>query len=113
MKKILFLLVVLFVSCKNRQTESVSLSSDSTFLEIIQLSSKNMSLSDTMQKSADKQTSKVINKAAETITTLKVENGKLKKELNEVTKKLDDITNSNNGVQFKLLPVSDGKENRQ
>jgi hypothetical protein len=56
--------------------------------------------------------SEKVNEVVGTITTLKSENQQLKKELNEVIKKLDDITSVNTGSEFKLLPVSGGKENR-
>lgn len=111
MKRFIFLLLVLFFSCKS-EIKQTSSSVDKTLDSVLSMSSKNLQMSDTIQKVADQQTTNKINKTVQTIQKLEVENKQLKKELNEVTKKLDAVTNPDNGVQFKLLPISDNKENR-
>ena len=56
MKKYIFLLLVLFSSCKS-ELKQTSTTIDKTLDSVLSLSSKNLQMSDTIQKVADQQTS--------------------------------------------------------
>ena len=60
-------------------------------------------------KAADEKTTKIIDKTAETIVSLKEEVKQLKQDLNEKNNYYGDI---DDGFKFTLRPISDDKENR-
>ena len=111
MKKISLIFFLFLVSCV-RETNLYDVKPTDNIDDILNMSSNNIRNSDTIQKTVDKQTTKVIIKTIQSISKLNEKNVDLKHELNDANKKIDTITNVNVGVKFNLLPISDIKENR-
>ena len=111
MKKISLIFFLFLISCV-RETNLYDVNPSDNIDDILNMSSNNIRNSDTIQKTVDKQTTKVIIKTIQSISKLNEKNVDLKHELNDANKKIDTITNVNVGVKFNLLPISDIKENR-
>jgi peptidoglycan hydrolase CwlO-like protein len=77
---------------------------------IIGQSKKNLVGLDSTIKRTDSTITGKVDKTVKQISTLKEENTKLKKENENLKNKLDDATDV--GQPFKLLPVSNGQDNR-
>ena len=77
---------------------------------IIGRSKENIILLDSTNKRTDSTITGKVEKTVKQISTLKEENSKLKKENENLKNKLDDATDV--GEPFKLLPVSNGQDNR-
>jgi peptidoglycan hydrolase CwlO-like protein len=108
MRTILLLLTFL-VSCsspeaniENNETQSVD--------SILEQSEKSFVAADSVGRKSDELITNKVTKTVKQITTLKEEVKTLKEENNELKTKLDDAVDA--GKPFKLLPVSNGKDNR-
>ena len=105
------LLLTLVLGCSSpNQTEIKQDETYSTIDSIIGQSQKNLIVLDSTSKRTDSTITGKVEKTVKQISTLKEENTKLKKENESLKDKLDNATDV--GKPFKLLPVSDGKDNR-
>lgn len=113
--------VILFIglslilnSCSDTigQLPSKELEKEQEFNNLMKKVNETRAKNQTIISSVDKKTTEVIEKTAETISTLKEENKKLKNEINETGKKYYPIDDTVSGIKFTLRPVSNGKENR-
>ena len=77
---------------------------------IIGESQKNLLVLDSTSKRTDSTITGKVEKTVKQISTLKEENTKLKKENESLKEQLNDAVDV--GKPFKLLPVSNGKDNR-
>ena len=110
MKKIIFVLSVIFlVNCKSLTTEVIDSSENTKVDSVLNLilinNNKNFELTNQMNKQSDSVVSNKVEKTVKKITNLETQVTQLKKENNELKEKLDDATNDN-GKPFKLVPVS-------
>ena len=105
------LLFLLILGCSSpSETKIEEDETNSTIDSIIGQSKKNLIVLDSTSKRTDSTITGKVEKTVKQISTLKEENTKLKKENEALKDKLDDATDV--GKPFKLLPVSDGKDNR-
>ena len=110
MKKILSFLpiILLFNACQYAESQSISeeQKKDQKFIELIKKIEATKEQTIVSQDKATKQEAKIVNKAVNTIVSLKEEVKNLKSELNEKNERLNGII-SDTGSKFKLLPISD------
>ena len=106
--RLVFLLIFL-VGCtspetnvQNNETQSVD--------SILEQSQRSFVTADSVGRESDQFINTKVTKTVKQITTLKEEVKTLKEENNELKTKLDDAVDA--GKPFKLLPVSNGKDNR-
>jgi hypothetical protein len=105
------LLFLLILGCSSpNETKVKENETYSAIDSIIGQSQKNLTVLDSTSKRTDSTITGKVEKTVKQISTLKEENTKLKKENEALKDKLDDATDV--GKPFKLLPVSDGKDNR-
>ena len=105
------LLFLLILGCSSpNETKFKEDETYSAIDSIIGQSQKNLTVLDSTSKRTDSTITGKVEKTVKQISTLKEENTKLKKENESLKDKLDDATDV--GKPFKLLPVSDGKDNR-
>ena len=90
------------------------------FAELLKRAKTNISKTREVQKKAAQKTTALVTQAKTKITSLntnvkelKVDVKELKVDLNETAKKLDYATDTNIGVKFILLPISDTQKIRQ
>lgn len=105
------LLFLLILGCSSPSETKIE--EDETYSaidSIIGQSQKNLIVLDSTSKRTDSTITGKVEKTVKQISTLKEENTKLKKENESLKDKLDNATDV--GKPFKLLPVSDGKDNR-
>lgn len=109
--KYALLLLTLVLGCSSpSETKIEQDETNSTIDSIIGQSQKNLIVLDSTSKRTDSTITGKVEKTVKQISTLKEENTKLKKENEALKDKLDDAIDV--GKPFKLLPVSDGKDNR-
>ena len=109
--KYTLLLLILVLGCSSpSETKIKEDETYSTIDSIIGQNQKNLTVLDSTNKRTDSTITGKVEKTVKQISTLKEENTKLKKENEALKDKLDDATDV--GKPFKLLPVSDGKDNR-
>ena len=111
MKLVYALLSMLVIGCNSNNTPKIEKNETYSAIDsIIGQSQKNLTVLDSTSKRTDSTITGKVEKTVKQISTLKEENTKLKKENEALKDKLDDATDV--GKPFKLLPVSDGKDNR-
>lgn len=111
MKLVYALLGTLLIGCNDNNTSKTENNETYSAIDsIIGQSQKNLTVLDSTSKRTDSTITGKVEKTVKQISTLKEENTKLKKENESLKDKLDDATDV--GKPFKLLPVSDGKDNR-
>jgi len=106
--RLIFLLIFL-VGCSSPETNIQSNETQSVD-SILEQSEKSFITADSVGRRSDELINKKVTKTVQQITTLKEEVKTLKEENNELKTKLDDAVDA--GKPFKLLPVSNGKDNR-
>lgn len=109
MKYIGVLFILFSVACTNvsSQNPSQDMAKDKEFYEVLRKAEETRKKNKLLMDSMDKKTTEIVKKTSEQIVTLKEEVKELKKELNETTIK------PSNGAKFKLLPISNGTEDKQ
>jgi len=116
MKKVLFFIALSFFmnSCSDSigQLPSEEMKKEEEFNNLMKKVNETRAKNNAIMVAVDKKTTEVIEKTAETITTLKEENKKLKNEINETGKKYYPINDTVSDIKFTLRPVSNSKENR-
>jgi hypothetical protein len=107
--RLVFLLLIFLVSCgspelnvQNNETQGVD--------SILEQSQKSFVTADSASKQSDELINRKVTKTVQQISTLKEEVKTLKEENNELKTKLDDAVDA--GKPFKLLPVSNSKDDR-
>jgi seryl-tRNA synthetase len=108
MKYLLF--IFLFGCTASAQNQSEETKEDIEFQKLMNKVSETNDLSVQVQAKASKKEAELVQKAVETIKELKTEVTTLKTELSEVKATLDNV-NNDTGVSFRLLPISNNKEN--
>jgi hypothetical protein len=110
MKKILYFIsiFIIFNACQLADGQNVSdeQKKDQEFIELIKKIEATKQQTIVSQDNATKQEAKIVDKAVNTIVSLKEEVKNLKSELNEKNERLNGII-SDTGSKFKLLPISD------
>jgi len=107
--RLIFLLLILLVGCSSPETNMQSNETQSVD-SILEQSEKSFITADSVGRKSDELINRKVTKTVKQITTLKEEVKTLKEENNELKTKLDDAVDA--GKPFKLLPVSNGKDNR-
>ena len=110
--------VILFAGCTTiTAQDDKAAAEEREFNDLVKKTSNNLDLSLATQAQASEKQTKIVNETVSKITalkaeveTLKEENNVLKEENNVFKDKLD--SNAAIGKPFKLLPVSNGKDNR-
>lgn len=111
MKLVYALLSTLLIGCNDNHTSKTENNETYTAIDsIIGQSKKNLVGLDSTIKRTDSTITGKVEKTVKQISTLKEENTKLKKENENLKSKLDDANDV--GQPFKLLPVSNGQDNR-
>jgi peptidoglycan hydrolase CwlO-like protein len=115
MKKLVFLLSVvgltIIVGCKEDKTEVKINANEFEFIDtLIRKSEENFVTVTRANQKSDSSINKKVEKTVQQITSLKEEVKQLKQENNELKAKINDINDV--GQPFRLLPVSNGKDNR-
>ena len=106
---LLFLIIIL--GCQNpTEPKKENDEAFTTIDSIIGESQKNLLILDSTSKRTDSTITGKVEKTVKQIYTLKEENTKLKKENESLKEQLNDAVDV--GKPFKLLPVSNGKNNR-
>jgi hypothetical protein len=112
------IVLLLFTGCTTiTAQDDKAAAEEREFNDLVKKTSNNLDLSLSTQAKASEKQTKIVNETVAKITTLKAEvktlkeeNNVLKEENNVFKVKLD--SNTAVGKPFKLLPVSDGKDNR-
>lgn len=89
------------------QKTSEEMKKEAEFQEVMRKANEQRAKNQATIKAADEKTKQTIQKTAEQIVTLKEEVKELKQEINETTVK------PSNGAKFKLLPITNGTEDKQ
>ena len=108
-----YLLLVLLFSCQiSAQKESQESLEDKSLNSMMGKVNSNLNDNQKIQKAAAKESDKIVTQAANTITSLKVEVGNLKNQINEAKKKdsIGNIVDTSN--KFQLRPISIDKKTR-
>lgn len=106
-----YLLFIFLMGCTaTAQNQSEDLKEDIEFQKLMNKVSQTNDFSVQVQAKASKKEAELVQKAVETIKELKTEVTILKTELSEVKATLDSVS-ADTGVSFKLLPISNNKEN--
>lgn len=109
MKYITIILIWLALSCNtvSSQNPSEDMADDKEFYEVLKKAEEARQRNKMLMDSMDKKTNHIITKTTEQIVSLKQEVKELKTELNETGVK------PSNGGKFKLLPITNGTEDKQ
>ena len=106
-----FLVSLLFWGCESDKQEiKIEKNEFETIDTILRKSEENFTTVNRASQRSDSSISEKVEKTVKQINTLKEEVKQLKEENNELKTKVDDANNA--GKPFKLLPVSNDKENR-
>ena len=90
-----YLLLVLLFSCQiSAQKESQESLEDKSLNSMMGKVNSNLSDNQKIQKAAEKESDKIVTKAANTITSLKAENANYKKKLDSITTITNDTSES-------------------
>lgn len=108
--KLRILLLTLLLSCSSPEVKIEENEKDKEIDSILKRSEESFTVADSTGKETDKLINSKVEKTVKQITTLKKEVDVLKKE-NIVLKTIADNA-VDAGKPFKLLPVSNGKDNR-
>lgn len=112
MKKVTFLLssLLFLYSCSNSigQLPSEEMQKEKEFNELMKKVNETRAKNAQIITNVSEKTNQIVEKTATTISSLKEENKKLKKEINETGKKYYPIDDSVNNIKFTLRPVSGG-----
>jgi len=109
MRLVLSILLIILVGCSSSEPK-LQVDEINTVDSILEQSQKNFVSADSTSRKSDQLINQKVTKTVNQITTLKQEVKVLKAENNELKTKLDDAVDA--GKPFKLLPVSNGKDNR-
>jgi len=104
------LFIFLFGCTATAQKQSEETKEDIEFQKLMNKVAETNLKSVKVQEKASKKEAELVQKAVEKIVELKTEVTILKTELKDVKASLDSVSNDT-GVSFKLLPISDNKEN--
>ena len=105
------ILSLIIVGCNQHKQEIKTSENEFQSIDtILRRSEENFVTVNRANQKSDSSIQNKVDKTVKQISTLKEENTKLKKENETLKDKLDDATDV--GKPFKLLPVSDGKDNR-
>ena len=107
--RLVFLLLIFLVGCGSPET-NIQSNETQTVDSILEQSQRSFVTADSVGRKSDELINSKITKTVQQISTLKEEVKTLKEENNELKTKLDDAVDA--GKPFKLLPVSNGKDNR-
>lgn len=110
MKKLYLLSLLAMLGCSSNETKIEENETFKALDSVIEQNKKNIVTVDIASKKSDSSITKKIEKTVKQINILKEENKQLKKENNDLKIKLNDATDV--GKPFKLLPVSNGEDNR-
>ena len=110
-KVILVVFLVLAVNGIGQQP-SKELLEEQRFAALLKRAKSNITKTREVQKRAAQKTSAIVAQTKTKITTLNTNVKELKVDLNETTKKLDYATDTNVGIKFILLPISDTQKIR-
>ena len=111
MKLVYALLFMLVIGCNSNNTPKIE--NDETIKKldsIINQNEQNLVTLNQANQSSDSSINQKVEKTVKQITTLKTEVKQLKKENNALKTQLNDANDA--GRPFKLLPVSNGQDNR-
>lgn len=110
-KVILVVFLVLAVNGIGQQP-SKELLEEQRFAALLKRAKSNINKTKEVQKRAVQKTTAIVAQTKTKITTLNTNVKELKVDLNETTKKLDYATDTNVGIKFILLPISDTQKIR-
>jgi hypothetical protein len=101
---------LLLIGCSSNNTSKIEVNETTNKADsILNQSKQSLITADQASKSSDSSINQKVEKTVKQITTLKTEVKQLKEENNALKTQLNDATDA--GKPFKLLPVSDGKDN--
>lgn len=112
LKVILFLYLILVGSSIGQQQSKEQIE-EQRFAALLKRAKTNINKTREVQKKAVQKTTALVTQAKTKITTLNTNVKELKVDLNETSKKLDYATDTNVGIKFILLPISDTQKIRQ
>lgn len=110
-KVILVVFLILTVNGIGQQP-SKELLEEQRFAALLKRAKSNINKTKEVQKRAVQKTTAIVAQTKTKITTLNTNVKELKVDLNETTKKLDYATDTNVGIKFILLPISDTQKIR-
>jgi hypothetical protein len=109
MKALYFLSFLLIVGCQSSNPKSEINEDINKIDSILNQSKQSLITANQANQSSDSSINQKVEKTVNQITTLKVENKQLKVENNALKTQLNSVNDA--GKPFKLLPVSDDKDN--
>lgn len=95
------------------QQQSKELSEEQRFAILLKKAKSNIVKTKEIQKKATEKAKTIVSQAKTKIVYLNSNVKELKVDLHETTKKLDYATDTNTGIKFILLPISDTQKIRQ
>lgn len=107
----LLLLLIFLVGCSSPEVNIQDNETSKAVDSILEQSERSFVAADSVGRESDEFINSKVSKTVKQITTLKEEVKILKSENNVLKTKLND--NADTGEPFKLLPVSNGKDNRE
>lgn len=111
--RILLILVLIAATNTIGQQQSKEQIEEQRFAALLKRAKTNINKTREVQKKAVQKTTALVTQAKTKITTLNTNVKELKVDLNETSKKLDYATDTNVGIKFILLPISDTQKIRQ
>jgi hypothetical protein len=107
---IIFLILTVITTGQNNSREMLE---EKRFSELLKRAKANIVKTREAQKRATQKATAMVSKTKTKIVSLNTNVKELKTDLNETSKKLDYITDTNIGVKFILLPISDTQKIRR
>jgi archaellum component FlaC len=109
-----FILIIFLIFTVNTigQNNSRELIKDQKLYELLKKAKNDISKTKEIQIKASQKTTKIVSQTKNKIVSLNTNVKELKTDLNETSKKLNYITDTNAGVKFILLPISDTQKNK-
>jgi hypothetical protein len=110
--KFILIIFLIFAVITIGQNNSKELIKDQKLYELLKKAKNDISKTKEIQIKATRRTTTIVSQAKNKIVNLNTNVKELKTDLNETSKKLDYITDTNVGVKFILLPISDTQKNK-
>jgi hypothetical protein len=110
--KFILIIFLIFTVTTIGQNNSRELLTEKKFYELLKRAKNNINKTKEIQIKASQKTIKIVSQAKTKIVSLNTNVKELKTDLNETSKKLNYITDTNAGVKFILLPISDTQKNK-
>lgn len=111
--KFILIISLIFTVTTIGQNNSRELTEEKKYYELLKKAKSNIAKTREAQKRATKKATTMISQTKTKIVSLNTNVKELKTDLNETTKKLDYVIDTNVGIKFILFPISDTQKIRR